>query len=105
MYNLIGGIGTGLILFLTAILLLFIDSYIFVCGILSIIYISVSLTTFFKIKETERVETEITAIKQVSYKEVLKDRNFLIFELAQCFWNFSVAIIMASITSFAVTIF
>ena len=49
LYNIIGGIGTGIILFLPALLLLFVDSYIFVCGMLSIIYITACLITFFKI--------------------------------------------------------
>lgn len=105
-YNLIGGVGTGINLLLPALLLLMVNSYIFVCGILALIYINASLITLLKIKEPEQpVVPKFDKNEKESYFIVLKDRKFLIFEIAQFFWNFVFAIIFASITALAFSVF
>ncbi|MHA1383666.1 MAG: MFS transporter [Candidatus Helarchaeota archaeon] len=105
MYNLIGGVGTGIILFLPSLLLFIVDSYIFVCAILSLIYISSCLITFFTIREPRHLLLDQRSSNKKSYISVIKDKNFIKFELAQCFWNMAGAIVMSSISAFAVTIF
>ena len=104
-FNLIGGIGTALIFFLPSLLLLIFNTYIFACGILAIIFISFCLITFFKIKEPEKEHVVVQTSAKTTYLEVLKDRNFQIFEAAQFFWNFIVAIVMASLASLADNVF
>ncbi|MFX0132382.1 MAG: MFS transporter [Candidatus Hodarchaeota archaeon] len=105
-WNVIGGLGTGAIIILPAILLFIIDSYIFVCGILSLILVCCSLITFLKIKEPERpILKSNENNKKVSYTDILKDRQFLIYEIAQFVWNFAFIIILSSLTAFAVSVF
>ena len=105
-WNIIGGLGTGGIIILPAILLLIVDSYIFVCGILSLILVCCALITFLKIKEPERSISKMNdSHKKGSYTEILKNRQFVIYQIAQFFWNFGFIIILSSLTAFAVSVF
>ncbi|MFX1452036.1 MAG: MFS transporter [Promethearchaeota archaeon] len=106
LWNVIGGLGTGASIILPAILLFIVDSYIFVCGILALIFVCSCLITFFKINEPERLIPKIHGEgRKGSYMEILKDRKFMIFEIAQFVWNFGFLIILNSITAFSVSVF
>ncbi len=105
-WNIIGGIGTGIMIILPAFLLVIIDSYIFVCGVLSLILLCSSIITFLKIKEPERPFLKVNENpKKGSYTEILKDRQFLLFQIAQFVWNFGFLIMLSSLTAFAVSVF
>jgi GPH family glycoside/pentoside/hexuronide:cation symporter len=103
LYGLLGGVGTGLGLLLPFIIIKFIDSYLIVCSIYAIILIATNLITILKIKEPEKPLMN-TIEEKIPFKEVLKNRNFIIFEICQFFWNMAFNLVIAALGPISVAI-
>lgn len=104
LYGLLGGVGTGIGLLLPFIIINFIDSYFVVCSIYAIILIVTNFITILKIKEPEKPLTKISDEEKIPFKEVLKNRNFVIFEICQFFWNMAFNLVLAALGPISVAI-
>jgi GPH family glycoside/pentoside/hexuronide:cation symporter len=103
-FNLWGALGTVLGLFLPIVLLSFIQSWVFVCVVYSIILIGTAFITIFTVKEPHN-PAALDDVKRVPFKKILKDRKFLIFESAQFCWNLAFNLVLAALPAIADAVF
>ncbi|MHA1276480.1 MAG: MFS transporter [Candidatus Helarchaeota archaeon] len=104
MYNICGAIGTAFGLFLPVILLSFIESWVFVCLVYSLILIGTAFITIFTIKEP-RNTAPLDEEERTPFKEIIKNKKFLIFESAQFCWNLAFNLVLAALPAIADAIF
>ncbi|MBD3228915.1 MAG: MFS transporter [Candidatus Lokiarchaeota archaeon] len=105
MYNLLGGVGTGLGLLLPGLIHGLTNSWILVTVVYAIIVMGTSIVTIITIKEDPKIVDETEAEVKIPFKEVLKDKKFLIFESAQFLWNLAFNLVLASLPAIAASVF
>jgi len=102
-YNLLGGVGTALGLILPSIIQPILKSWFLVGIIYGAIFLTTNMITIFTIKEP-KILVEIKKDKKMSFKKVIKNRNFIIFEVCQFFWNMAFNLVLAALAPIAAVV-
>jgi len=105
MYNLMGALGTALGLLLPVVILSFTNSWVMVCVVYAIILTVPAFVTLFAIKEPQNYSKVGKKFEKVPFKEILKNKKFVIFESAQFCWNLAFNLVLAALPAIADVIF
>ncbi|NVM27847.1 MAG: MFS transporter [Candidatus Helarchaeota archaeon] len=105
MFNIFGALGTALGLFLPVIILSFTNSWVMVTLVYGLILLTTSFITLFTIKEPHAISDTWHKIKKIPFREILKNRKFVIFESAQFCWNLAFNLVLAALPAIADTVF
>jgi len=105
MYNLLFALGTALGLFFPVIILSFTSSWVTVCLIYSLILVGTSFITLISIKEPRTYSNPTEKLEKIPFRDILKNRKFIIFESAQFCWNLAFNLVLAALPAIADAIF
>ncbi len=105
MYNLMGALGTALGLFLPVVILGFTNSWVGVCVVYALILTVPAFITIISIKEPQTYSKVDKEFERVPFKEILKNRKFVIFESAQFCWNLAFNLVLAALPAIADAVF
>jgi Na+/melibiose symporter-like transporter len=105
-YNLMAGVGTAMGLVIPWVVHDLTKSWVMVCLVYSLIFLVTSLITIFAIKEPSSSNLNPSEVKpKIPYREILKNRKFLIFESAQFCWNLAFNLVLAALPAIAAAVF
>lgn len=105
MFNVCAALGTALGLFLPIFVLSFTNSWIMVCVVYALILLIPSFITLFAIKEPHTYSAPDKRFERIPFREILKNRKFVIFESAQFCWNLAFNLVLAALPAIADAIF
>jgi len=104
LWNLIGGLGTVIGLVLPALISIFIKNWVFITSIYAIVLVITSMITVFTIREP-RIIPQDSIKEKLPFREIIKNKKFLNYEIAQFFWNLAFNLVLASLPAVAAAIF
>jgi Na+/melibiose symporter-like transporter len=104
LFSLLMGLGTATGLVIPWIIHSLTNSWVMVCLTYALILIVVSMVTVIVIKEPPNPADEEKK-ERIPYKDILKNRRFLIFESAQFCWNLAFNLVLAALPAIAAAVF
>jgi MFS family permease len=104
LFNLMMGLGAAVGFVLPWVVYELTKSWVMVCLVYGLILLGSALVTVFTIKEPP-LGAKTAGKEKIPYREILKNRKFLIFESAQFCWNLSFNLVLAALPAIAAAIF